>query len=455
MTRQLAALRDEERQLLLAHSRAKAAYLAEKYTGQSALVESSLFSPSKDREKILLESASRVQYMIANNMAPSYRVDRSGRVLAANRACAALLGYKIEQFYDGSLREEMLVPKQFAKLEKSCLADFARVIVTRAIVTERIAGDGRHIPVAVNFRLMKADASQWNVFLMDLSETKALEEQLWERQTLFATLVSEMPNQVFLVDEFGRTWHFNRRFYELTGLNAADEDGLFATQAMHPDDLVNNSARWNEAFQKHKALIGEVRIRGRNDQYYWHVFRAIPLTAPLPGQLEGLLQLAAAISPQVNAMPYDQSNSGRKFWIGTSTDIDSRKRVIDDVLESACNFQSLADQIPQILWTAGADGRIDFFNNRWFEFSGLRRDIGMGLDFALFIHKDDRRNYVNAWKNCVKTGDALDVQFRLKKQGAGPNDFEDQDYETFLARAVAVRNQRGDIEQWVGTWTSI
>ncbi len=205
-------------------------------------------------------------------------------------------------------------------------------------------------------------------------------------------------------------------------MNPAEEDGFFPRLVTHDDDRAKYEEQWANALQNHLPLIGEVRVRAADGEDYWHIFRAIPLTDPLPGQLEGLVQLAQAVCPKAVESCDIKTN---KFWIGTATDIDKRKRIIEDVLESAYNFQSLADQIPQIVWTAGPDGRIDFFNNRWFEFSGLDRDHRVGLDFALFIHADDRRNYVNTWKQCVKTGDALDVEFRLKKKAEGEGGFED------------------------------
>jgi PAS domain S-box-containing protein len=452
LSSELAQLMAEEKHLLFEHSTTKAEYLSKIKKGGSALAAHFDLSRREDREKILLESASRVEYWIGNDMAPSYRISADGRIVSANNACASLLGYKRELFYDGTLTVDQIVPAEYAALEQECLNDFKEMIVTRAIVTERITQSGKRIPVVCNFRLTKADGSQWAAFLMDMSEAKALEEELKQGQALFSTLVGEMPNMVFLVDDKGHTWQFNRRFYELTGLDPTDEDGFFANAVIPPDDLAQYHQRWQDALRDHQPLIGEVRVRASGGEYLWHVFRAIPLTNPLPGQLEGLVQLAQAICPQA---AQDCDFNKDKFWIGTSTNIDDRKRIMDDVLESAYNFQSLADQIPQIVWTAGPDGRIDFFNNRWFEFSGIDRRHGVGQDFALFIHADDRRNYVSTWKNCVKTGDALDLEFRLKKKARSTADFEDNDYEKFLARAVAVRNQRGGIEQWVGTWTSI
>jgi len=76
-----------------------------------------------------------------------------------------------------------------------------------------------------------------------------------------------MPNIVFLVVDSGATWQFNRRFYELTGLNPAEEDGFFPRVVTHEDDIATHDVQWVNAFQNHLPLIGEVRVRADDGEY--------------------------------------------------------------------------------------------------------------------------------------------------------------------------------------------
>jgi len=92
LSEKLDELLAEEKRLLFAHSTAKAEYLSKAKTGGSALATHYDLSRKENREKILLESASRVEYLIGNDMAPSYRVNADGRIVSANNACARLLG---------------------------------------------------------------------------------------------------------------------------------------------------------------------------------------------------------------------------------------------------------------------------------------------------------------------------------------------------------------------------
>jgi PAS domain-containing protein len=49
-----------------------------------------------------------------------------------------------------------------------------------------------------------------------------------------------------------------------------------------------------------------------------------------------------------------------------------QKRVEDALLASEAWFRQLTDSMPQIVWTASADGYVDYYNERWYAFSGLQ-----------------------------------------------------------------------------------
>jgi hypothetical protein len=100
--------------------------------------------------------------------------------------------------------------------------------------------------------------------------------------------------------------------------------------------------------------------------------------------------------------------------------------------------------------------KVPISSKPWFQFSGLTRAHRVGLDFALFIHPEDRKNYMTCWRTCIKTGEAFDLEFRLRaNQIASPELDQQNGYRRFLARAVSIRNTCDQIAQWVGTWTPI
>lgn len=120
----------------------------------------------------------------------------------------------------------------------------------------------------------------------------------------------------------------------------------------------------------------------------------------------------------------------------------------DRLLESEQRFRMLAEAIPQIVWTADAEGGVDYVNQRWFEYTGTTLENAKGLTWMSMIHPDDREACAERWQASKTTGEVFDLQFRIK--GAG-----DGEYRWFLGRAVPLYDGSGRITKWFGTSTDI
>jgi len=49
-------------------------------------------------------------------------------------------------------------------------------------------------------------------------------------------------------------------------------------------------------------------------------------------------------------------------------------------------FDMVANMIPQMVWTATPDGRVDWFSQRWYDYTGLSVEQSMGDGWALSFH---------------------------------------------------------------------
>jgi PAS domain S-box-containing protein len=111
-------------------------------------------------------------------------------------------------------------------------------------------------------------------------------------------------------------------------------------------------------------------------------------------------------------------------------------------------FRRLADALPQIVWMARPDGTFDYFNERWYEFTGFPRGQTGDDSWKPILHPDDVRPCVERWYRSVRSGEDYQIQYRFKDRRAGG-------YRWFLGRAVPVRDERGRIVRWFGTCTDI
>lgn len=115
--------------------------------------------------------------------------------------------------------------------------------------------------------------------------------------------------------------------------------------------------------------------------------------------------------------------------------------------ESERRFDALADAIPQMAWSTTADGRPDYFNARWYEFTGAAHGSHLGEAWVDALHPDDRALAARVWAEAVESGEPYEVEYRLRRH--------DGEYRWTLARGLPMRGGDGTIERWFGTNTDI
>jgi PAS domain S-box-containing protein len=115
-------------------------------------------------------------------------------------------------------------------------------------------------------------------------------------------------------------------------------------------------------------------------------------------------------------------------------------------LASERRYRDLAESLPNIVWTALPSGRLDYFNRRWFEYTGVSVERAGGRwDEAM--HADDRATCDLEWHRALATGEPHEVECRLRRA--------DGVYRWHLCRAVPERGPSGEISAWLGSFTDI
>jgi PAS domain S-box-containing protein len=111
------------------------------------------------------------------------------------------------------------------------------------------------------------------------------------------------------------------------------------------------------------------------------------------------------------------------------------------------NYRALADAIPHIVWTAGHDGAVDFFNDRVAGYSGLPLEQLRGEGWQLIIHPDDLPRLVELWARARQRGTVLETEQRMRRA--------DGIYRWHLNRAVPAHHPASGELRWFGTCTDI
>jgi len=116
-------------------------------------------------------------------------------------------------------------------------------------------------------------------------------------------------------------------------------------------------------------------------------------------------------------------------------------------LDSEAQFRTLAEAIPQIVFTTTPDGMNEYSNRRWYELTQLSEEQSVGMNWSQVIHPDDLSVCIADWKRAVATGQPLESEYRIRNH--------EQQYRWFLVRATPMRNCGGEIVKWFGTCTDI
>jgi PAS domain S-box-containing protein len=116
--------------------------------------------------------------------------------------------------------------------------------------------------------------------------------------------------------------------------------------------------------------------------------------------------------------------------------------------ESEHRYQSLAETISLMVWTADAAGNADYFNQRWFDYTGMTLEESCGSRWVRVIHRDDLRRYLDRWKSSLAHGTQYEIEYRVKRASDGA-------YRWHLGRVLPVPDAAGNVTKWIGTATDI
>jgi diguanylate cyclase (GGDEF)-like protein/PAS domain S-box-containing protein len=115
--------------------------------------------------------------------------------------------------------------------------------------------------------------------------------------------------------------------------------------------------------------------------------------------------------------------------------------------EGEAQFRTLAEAIPQIVWTTRADGTADYINQRGSSLMRLAEGKSLNDGWVEMMHPDDRAVCFEQWRNAVRAGSVFELEYRLRDENNG--------YRWYLGRGAALRNSAGTIVKWFGTCTDI
>lgn len=270
-----------------------------------------------------------------------------------------------------------------------------------------------------------------------IAERERAQIALKESELKFRSVVETANDAIVMSDQNGKIISWNHGAQEMFGYSA--EEALEQPVGLLiPSDL-------KEPHDSAMARLREGRQPGLMGQ---------------PLELRGLRRDGSEFPLELSLATWEVEN--QKFYSGIMRDLSPRKQAEADRLrlseEMAAHAQSqaaeqryrlLAEAIPQIVWTTTPDGAADYFNQHWFEYTGLTVEQSLGWNWQTVVHPDDRFPTLEIWQQALQTGGDFEVEYRFRRQ--------DGTYRWHLGRAVPLRiaNKENQIIKWFGTCTDI
>ena len=110
-------------------------------------------------------------------------------------------------------------------------------------------------------------------------------------------------------------------------------------------------------------------------------------------------------------------------------------------------FLQLSNNIPQLVWIGDPQGNIMWFNERWYEFTGVAPGTMDPNDWHAFHDPDQLPQVRRRWEAALASGEMAQMTFPLR--GA------DGRYRNFFTSVAPLRDAGGAIVQWFGTCTDV
>jgi PAS domain S-box-containing protein len=258
---------------------------------------------------------------------------------------------------------------------------------------------------------------------LDITDRKEATQRLKDSEARKAAMIESALDCVITIDERGRVVEFNPAAERTFGYTRAEVLGRDMAEVLVPPRL---RADHNRGLARYLAT-GEGPVLNRRIE--------LPAVRRDGGEFPAELSISAIAA------------EGQALFTSYLRDITDRKEATQRLKDSEERFRTLAETLPQLVWTCDPGGACDYLSRQWGAYTGVSARDQLGSAWLGVVHPDDRPALTEAWARSVTERAEFDTEFRIRRA--------DGVYRWFKTRAVPAFAGDGAVTKWVGTNTDI
>lgn len=407
-------------------------------------------------------SESRFRRLVESNLMGVVTLELNGRITEANDAFLNMVGYTREELNRGDLDWQAMTPAENIQGDAEALQQLNRVGVAGPWEKQCIRKDGTRVPVLIGAARLEGSDHAAISFILDLTPRKRAEARV-SVQYAAARILSEA------MDEHAASAPFLQAIGETLGWDYGEMWTVDSNTG-----LLNCVETWSAtpgSFSKFEALARKAHFDRRQGLPGCVWPTSVPCWMTCIEDQPEFIRASLASSEGLQSafgfpiLVHDEMLGSVAFFSRKIQEPDpellqisrglgnqvgqylERKRSQAALRESEQRFRTVVEAVPQIVWTARPDGAIDFYNQRWYDYTSLSYEQTKGWGWQSALHPDDLQRCSEQWTHAVETGTLYEIAYRLRRQ--------DGNYRWQLGRAVPLRGVDGTIVKWFGSSTDI
>jgi PAS domain S-box-containing protein len=289
------------------------------------------------------------------------------------------------------------------------------------------------------------------VVFRDISERKKAEEQLLFSQERFELAVRGSQDGLWDWDLRTGDVYYSPRWKGILGYEDHEIPHRIEEweRRLHPEErerVIAANVAHAEGLTPYYEQ--EYRLRAKDGSYRWILARGVALRDAagkayrMAGSHVDITERKLAEEERDHLLLREQE---------ARAEAEAAVRILEEaraaLRASEEQYRSLADLIPGVVWTARADGAIDYANQFWCRFTGMTMEQTLGAGWAAALHPDDVSRVSQVWARALASGELVELDYRLRRA--------DGTYRRFLARGQALRDADGRVVKWFGMLTEL